>query len=440
MAALRGLAEQLRPFGVTALSVEGERGLILGVGHRYPWALRFFAKTTPSTILPHAPGDSVPAVRARVGPKGRWAKILPLVEKLAGPLVRDMLFVQPQGVVHRTLTHAANAREGEVQTLKVRIEAHFPSPRANLPWRIRTYDGTGFLTLVFFKGGSPHLQRQHPAGEERVVSGKVERFGGELQMAHPDYILPVERETEIPEVEAVYPATAGLSSRVVRKLALEALERAPKLPEWLDPAFLAREKFPSWREALDQMHAPRSEADLMPQAVFRRRLAYDELFAHQLAMAQRKQSRRKLPAVAVPASDTARALEAALPFALTGAQVRAQAEIRADLAAGERMSRLLQGRRGLGQDRGGHAGHGRRGRRRPPVGADGAHRNPRPPALRDHGRPAGGPGVWASYCSPDETRARAAPRSSRRSVQATRPSPSAPTPCSRTTYHTVIWL
>jgi ATP-dependent DNA helicase RecG len=281
--------------------------------------------------------------------KGVGPKILPLVEKLAGPLVRDVLFLQPQGVIHRRLTDAVHAREGEVQTLKVKLEAHFPSPRQAVPWKIRTYDGAGFLTLVFFKGHSPHLQRQHPVGAERVVSGKVERFGGELQMAHPDYFLPAERAQEIPEIEAVYPATAGLSSRVVRKLALEALERAPDLAEWLDGPFLAREKFPAWREALAQLHHPRSEADLDPQAVFRRRLAYDEMFAHQLAMAERKLSRRKQPAQAIPDSDTARAVEAALPFALTGAQVRSLTEIRADIGSGERMSRLLQGDVGSGK-------------------------------------------------------------------------------------------
>ena len=281
--------------------------------------------------------------------KGVGPKIEPLVLKLAGPLVRDVLFLSPQGVIQRTVTTAAHAREGEVQTLQVKIEAHVPSPRQNLPWRIRAFDGTGFLTLVFFKGGSPHLQRQHPVGAERVVSGKVERFGGELQMAHPDYMVALERAAEIPEVEAVYPATAGLSSRVIRKLALEALERAPELPEWLDAAFLAREKFPAWREALVQLHNPRSEADLQPLAVFRRRLAYDELFAHQLAMAERKLSRRKQPAPAVPDSDTARAVEVVLPFALTGAQIRSLAEIRADLNAGERMSRLLQGDVGSGK-------------------------------------------------------------------------------------------
>jgi ATP-dependent DNA helicase RecG len=281
--------------------------------------------------------------------KGVGPKILPLVEKLAGPLARDLVFLAPQGVIVRTATDTASAREGEVQTFSVRIEAHLPPHRPPAPYRIRAFDASGFLYLTFFKGGGPHLLRQHPVGSDRIVSGKVERRGAELQIAHPDYIVPLDRAEEIPAVEAVYPATAGVTSRIVRKLVLEALERAPELPDWLDPAFAAREKFPHWREALTALHSPRSESDLMPQSVFRRRLAYDELFAHQLAMAERKASRRRQAAAAIPASDTARAAEAALPFALTGAQIRSLSEIRGDLMSGQRMSRLLQGDVGSGK-------------------------------------------------------------------------------------------
>ena len=281
--------------------------------------------------------------------KGVGPKILPLVEKLAGPLARDLVFLAPQGVIVRTQTDTAMARDGEVQTFTVRIEAHLPPHRPSGPYRIRAFDGSGFLYLTFFKGGGSHLLRQHPVGSDRVVSGKVERRAVELQIAHPDYMVPVERAGDIPDVEAVYPATAGVSSRVIRKLVLEALERAPELPDWLDPAFAAREKLPHWREALAALHAPRSETDLMPQSVFRRRLAYDELLAHQQAKAERKAGRTRQSAAASPASDIARQAEAALPFSLTGAQIRSLSEIRGDLMGGERMSRLLQGDVGSGK-------------------------------------------------------------------------------------------
>jgi ATP-dependent DNA helicase RecG len=281
--------------------------------------------------------------------KGVGPKIEPLVERLAGPLVRDLAFLAPAGLVHRRRASAGAAIEGEHQTFVVSIDTHFPSVRAGHPYRIRAFDGSGFLTLAWFKGFGPHLERQYPVGAVRAVSGLVERYGSELQIAHPDYVLPAERIAEIPEHEAKYPATAGLAPRVVRKLALEALDRAPDLPEWQDPAWLARERYPAWREALAKLHTPLSDADLSPFAPHRKRLAYDELFAHQLAMAQRKASRQAQPAPALPPSALADAVEAALPFRLTGAQIRSLSEIRGDLAAGKRMSRLLQGDVGAGK-------------------------------------------------------------------------------------------
>ncbi|MBV9508801.1 MAG: ATP-dependent DNA helicase RecG [Caulobacteraceae bacterium] len=281
--------------------------------------------------------------------KGVGPKVEPLAIKLAGPLVRDLAFLGPQNLVHRPRTTADQAVEGTVATLIVAIDSHFPPERPDRPYRIRAFDGTGFITLAWFKGFGGQRARQHPVGARRAVSGKVERWYGELQMAHPDYLLPEERLGEIPTEEAVYPATAGLAPRTVRKLAHEALERAPELPEWQDPAWLMRQGWPGWRTALGLLHAPASEADFSPQAGPRRRLAYDELFAHQLAMAQRKAGRRAHPATPIPAAALAQRAEAALPFSLTGAQARALSEIRADLASGERMSRLLQGDVGAGK-------------------------------------------------------------------------------------------
>jgi ATP-dependent DNA helicase RecG len=280
--------------------------------------------------------------------KGVGPRIAPLVEKLAGPLVRDVLYLAPSSVVHRIPTLVENAREGEVQTFLVRIDAHVKS-RGSAPYRIRATDETGFITLIYFKVFGDSLETSNPPGSMRAVSGKVEYFRDERQITHPDYLIPAERIDEIPAFEAIYPATAGLASRTVRKLAQEALARAHELPEWLDPAFKARERFPSWLDALRTLHAPKSEADVELQTPFRRRLAYDELLAHQLAMAQRKAARRREPAPKIASSLRADELEAALPFRLTGAQVHALAEIRGDLGSGERMSRLLQGDVGSGK-------------------------------------------------------------------------------------------
>lgn len=281
--------------------------------------------------------------------KGVGPRVAPLLEKLAGPIVRDVLFLAPHSVVRRRPATVASAVEGEVQTFQVEIDEHQKPRGPQQPWKLRVFDGTGFLTLVFFGGFGGSVAEKNPVGAKRLVSGKVERFGSELQMPHPDYIVAPERAAEIPELEAVYPATAGLPARTVRRFAHEALDRAPDLTEWQDPAWLERQGWPSWKEALIRLHSPATEADLQPTAPHVRRLAYDELLAHQLAMAQRKADRRREPAAKIAAAPLADGVEAALPFKLTNAQRRALSEIRGDLASGERMSRLVQGDVGSGK-------------------------------------------------------------------------------------------
>jgi ATP-dependent DNA helicase RecG len=281
--------------------------------------------------------------------KGVGPRVAPLLEKLAGPIVRDVAFLKPHSLVRRTPATVSSAIDGQVMTFEVTI-ASIDKPRGpSQPWRVRTFDQTGFLSLVFFGNFGSSLEHRHPPNARRVVSGRVEQFRDEWQMVHPDYMLAPEKAVEIPDIEAVYPATQGLPPRTVRKFALEALERAPELPEWQDSAWLARERFPTWREALARLHSPETDTELSPLSPHYRRLAYDELLAQQLAMAQRKAERRKEPAARIIASDTAAKIRADLPFAFTGAQDRALTEIRSDLAAGERMSRLIQGDVGSGK-------------------------------------------------------------------------------------------
>lgn len=281
--------------------------------------------------------------------KGVGSKVAPLLAKVAGPLVRDVLWLRPHSVIRRTPATLSEVVDGQVMTFDVVIDAYQRPRGPGHPWRVRVSDATGFMILIFFGAYAHQLEARHPVGARRLISGRVEDREFGRQMAHPDYMVAPEKAGDIPKVEAVYPATEGLPARTVRRLALEALARAPDLPEWLDPAFQARERFPSWRQALERLHHPESETDLSLLTPHRRRLAYDELLAHQLAMAQRRAARRREPATPISPSEIAERLRAALPFAFTGAQTRALGDIQRDIAGGERMSRLIQGDVGSGK-------------------------------------------------------------------------------------------
>jgi ATP-dependent DNA helicase RecG len=280
--------------------------------------------------------------------KGVGPKVLPLVQKLAGPLVRDVAFLSPSGLIVRRPMTAADAVEGQVGIFEVVVDRLIVPGKPGAPIKVRATDATGFVHLIWFGGSAQHIDRLLPKGQPRLVTGKVERFNNEVQIVHPDIFTP-EQAGEIAAVEPVYPATQGLTSRVIRKLVQASLQHAPDLPEWQDPAWLAKTRWPGWRAALERLHAPGAEPDLEPDAPARQRLAYDELFAHQLALARRRRARQITPAPVIHPGEASARLLASLPFQLTGAQDQAVAEIRRDLASGEQMGRLLQGDVGSGK-------------------------------------------------------------------------------------------
>jgi ATP-dependent DNA helicase RecG len=280
--------------------------------------------------------------------KGVGPRILPLVQKVAGPLVRDLVFLSPSGVIVRRPMEAATAVDGEVGIFEIVIDRLFVPSRPGAPLKVRASDATGFVHLVWFGGSPQHIDRLLPRGETRLVSGKVERFNGEVQIVHPDIVTP-DKAADIPASEPVYPATQGLTSRQLRKLVQAALPAAPDLPEWQDPAWLKKQNWLSWRAALDALHAPTGEPDLSPDAPARQRLAYDEFLAHQLALARRRRAREIKPSPVIAPGAASDCLLQALPFTLTNAQAQAVAEIRRDLASGKQMGRLLQGDVGSGK-------------------------------------------------------------------------------------------
>ncbi|MBB5518636.1 ATP-dependent DNA helicase RecG [Amphiplicatus metriothermophilus] len=282
---------------------------------------------------------------------GVGPKIAPLIAKAAGPRVADVLFTLPAGLIdRRARPKLADAPFGQLATVEVTVDRHDPPRARRQPYRVICSDETGFLTLVFFHPKEDYLRRALPEGTRRIVSGRIEEYGGVRQMTHPDHIVDPEKAGDMPLIEPVYPLTAGLSNTLMRKAVRAALARAPVVPEWQDAAWLARRGWPGWREALRAVHAPETPDALAPTRPERQRLAYDELLANQLALALIRRARIKSAGRPVRGDGRLRALAAkALPFALTGDQRRALEEILADMAAPERMVRLVQGDVGSGK-------------------------------------------------------------------------------------------
>ena len=246
----------------------------------------------------------------------------------------------------------ADAVAGSVATIAITVGKHQPSPRHNkrVPYRVRCFDETGDLTLVFFHAHADYLQKQLPVGEQRLVSGKIELFNDDVQMTHPDYILTQEEFETFPAIEPVYPMTAGIAARTLRKAIASALELCPDLPEWQDQAWLEDRAWPAFNGALGSSHAPTSLEDAQPDAAPRCRLAYDELLANQLALAIVRTHHKKTLGRSLDGDGTSRAkVIAAIPYSLTASQAQAVDEITADMAAPERMLRLLQGDVGSGK-------------------------------------------------------------------------------------------
>ncbi|MFV0358561.1 ATP-dependent DNA helicase RecG [Tropicimonas sp.] len=264
---------------------------------------------------------------------------------------RDLLFTLPySGIDRRRVGTIRGLELPDTATVEVTVGAHRPAQRKGGPYRITVEDAGTSFQLVFFHARPDYLQRQLPTGQRRVVSGRIEFFDGIAQMVHPDHILRPEAAGDIPAFEPVYPLTGGITQKLMIRAARSVLARAPGLAEWIDPELVRREGWPDWQSALTVAHAPGSLRDLSPDAPARRRLAYDELFAHQLALAlARSIERRGKGRASVATGALQEKVIAALPFRPTGAQLRAVGEISADMAGDRRMARLLQGDVGAGK-------------------------------------------------------------------------------------------
>jgi ATP-dependent DNA helicase RecG len=275
--------------------------------------------------------------------KGVGPGIARPLDRLGLKRLKDLLYHFPTGWTYRKAVKIVDMADvGQNIIVTLAIASHRSGGSTRSPLRIHGVDSEGnYLTLTFFGRTGSWAKKQLPVGETRVVSGKLERYGDELQIVHPDHIAPVGDAKPVALVEPVYPLSEGITSNRLHALVLQGLERLPTLPEWIEPSLAASKNWASWNQSLSTVHQRDDKAA-------RNRLAYDELFANQLAMrlVRAALDRRKGPPIE---GDGRLVSQLRLPFALTGAQRRVIAEIEGDLAQSRPMLRLLQGDVGSGK-------------------------------------------------------------------------------------------
>mgnify|MGYP005984160393 CR=1 FL=1 len=276
--------------------------------------------------------------------KGIGPALAKPMEKLGLARVVDVAFHLPTGFVDRIPRDELDmADSGKVIAITLTPVQYRFGGGARSPARVQAVDAKGnHVSLVYFGGSSGWAKKLLPLNEPRWVSGKLEHYGQELQMVHPDHVLPLDQVESVGGREAIYPCSEGITSRRIAALAAQAIERAPELPEWIEPSLKAQKGWPDWREAIARIHADPADAKA------RERLAYDEVFANQLALLLvRGEARAKRGRPL--AGDGRLRDKLKLPYAPTGAQSRTIAEIEGDMAQAQPMLRMLQGDVGSGK-------------------------------------------------------------------------------------------
>ena len=287
---------------------------------------------------------------------GIGSKVERLYRRLLGrdepPRIIDLAFHLPTGTIdRRAQPKLKDVVPGGVVTVTVTIDRHRPAPprRARAPYLIYASDDTGDIILTYFNARRDYLERLLPVGGRRIISGTTALYDGMLQMVHPDRVVDESEFAKLPLIEPQYALTEGLSMNQVRRAIEGALANVPALPEWQDAAWLARSNFPTFADALHDVHRP-PQPEVSPANTAWSRLAYDEFLAGQLALGLvRAHARRPRGRQSTGDGTLRKRIIAALPYDLTGSQLRAVTDIVADLGKPERMSRLLQGDVGSGK-------------------------------------------------------------------------------------------
>ena len=283
--------------------------------------------------------------------KGVGPKLQNIINKLGIHLNVHFLWHFPYKIIEKKYyENIHDAPINQLVTLKIEIIKHYPSKFRRQPYRVSCLANETPLDIVYFNARHPVVRSILPIKSIRMISGKLEFFKNKFQITHPSSIENISDIQLLREKEPVYSLTAGLNMKSFIKISNQVLHLLPNLKEWIDERLLKKYNFVSWKEAVKQLHNPNIEDTYSEKNFFRRRLAFDELFAHQLAICIIRTIDNKKTSIPFTNNNKLKNnLINNLEFKLTNSQLIVINEIQKDLESNHQMIRLLQGDVGSGK-------------------------------------------------------------------------------------------
>ena len=275
-------------------------------------------------------------------------------ELLGGRRVLDFLLHRPSYVRARGVSENIQEIEpGTSVTIPLLIKSHkrggtFGRGRRR-PTQVICNDTVGNTVVIQFFNSSylDYWLKKLPVGQWRMISGKLEKGGSRPTINHPDFIEEMQNASKIPSVQAIYPASEGLTQKIFANVRDQIFSALPdKIRGESD------DRIVEFFDALQHIHFPQSDDDLAPNATYMAKLAYCELLAHQSAIVISRKNRidvRNHRTVRPRKYNLMEKFWASMPFELTGAQKRTCDEIFDDMRKDIPMMRLVQGDVGSGK-------------------------------------------------------------------------------------------
>ena len=282
---------------------------------------------------------------------GIGPKIEKLFNRIDINLKVHFLWHLPYNIIKRQKhENIHDAQINTLVTLKIKVLKHVPSRFKKQPYRVHCLCNETPIDIVFFYARHPVVKKNLPEEEIRFVSGKLEYFRNTYQITHPSHIIETTGINEIKNIEPIYSLTAGLSQKIISKYIEQIIKNIPDLNEWIDEIYLTKYRFSNWKNSIVRIHNPDKIEDISNQNIYRRRLAFDELLAHQLAIAIIRNYNQKKKGIVISSNNKLyEKFIKNLKFNLTTSQKKVVEEITIDLESENQMIRLLQGDVGSGK-------------------------------------------------------------------------------------------